>query len=118
MVAATEISAVIQALGNSGPERLQQPIPQPTAAAKPTSDGATSGVGAEVGTAETTPTPSPIGFTLRYDNDLQRLILEARDPVSGYVIVQIPPKYVLKQFSASDRAHLEAARGTGVDHAI
>src|SRR5262249_32189512 len=43
MVAATEISAVTQAFGNSGSERLQQPIPQPAAAAKPTSDGATSG---------------------------------------------------------------------------
>ena len=118
MVAVTETSVVTQALGNSGPERLQQPISQPTAAAKPTSDGATSGVGAEVATAETTPTPSPIGFTLRYDNDLQRLILEARDPVSGYVIVQIPPKYVLRQFSATGRAHLAAERGTGVNDAI
>jgi len=112
MVAVTEISVATQALGNAGAERLPQTTSHVATAAKPASDGAAANV-------EATPAPaSPIGFTLHYDNDLQRLILEARDPVSGYVIVQIPPKYVLKQFSATDRAHLEAARGTGVNDAI
>jgi len=34
------------------------------------------------------------------------------------VIVQIPPKYVLKQFSAQDRAQFEGSRGNGVNDAI
>jgi hypothetical protein len=115
----TEASAATQALGNTGADRLQQATTPPSTPAKPTHDAATTtGGGAETAKVETTPAPSPIGFSLRYDNDLQRLILEARDPVSGYVIVQIPPKYVLKQFSASDRAHVEGSRGTGVNAAI
>jgi hypothetical protein len=114
MVAVTETSAATQALGSTGPERLQ-PTPPSLTPAKPTGD---AGGGTEAAKAETRPAPSPIGFTLHYDSDLQRLILEARDPVSGYVIVQIPPKYVLKQFSAQDRAQFEGSRGNGVNDAI
>ena len=60
----------------------------------------------------------PIGFSLHFDRDTQRMILEVRDPVSGYVIYQMPPKYVVKQFSASVRASFETARGGGVDKAV
>jgi hypothetical protein len=71
--------------------------------------------------APETPAPSassaPIGFKLRYDQDTRRLILEARDPVSGFVIYQIPPKYVIKQFSARVGA-VERARGGRVDSAV
>jgi hypothetical protein len=119
MVAVTETSAATQALANAAPERLPQSLPQASTPAKPTRDAPLGG-GSEATKAEAAPAApaSPIGFTLHYDSDLQRLILEARDPVSGYVIVQIPPKYVLKQFSATDRAHLGAPRGTGVNDAI
>ena len=68
-----------------------------------------------------TPTPPAvsggIGFKLRYDQDTQRLILEARDPVSGFVIYQIPPQYVIKQFSANIGS-VEPARGAQVDSAV
>jgi hypothetical protein len=60
---------------------------------------------------------APIGFKLRYDQDTQRLILEARDPVSGFVIYQIPPKYVVKQFTAKVGT-IAPARGKQVDSAV
>ena len=116
MVAVTETSAAPQASGGANPERLQQSASRPSTAVSGTGDA----VQATLNAAKPEPTPpaTPIGFTLHYDNDLQRLILEARDPVSGYVITQIPPKYVLKQFSATVRAQLEPPRGTGVNAAV
>ena len=38
------------------------------------------------------------------DADTQRLILEARDPSSGIVIYQIPPKSAIRQLSSSASA--------------
>jgi hypothetical protein len=63
------------------------------------------------------PTPQPIGFALHYDADMQRLILEVREPVTGYVIYQMPPKYVVRQFSASSTA-AASSRGARVDSAV
>ena len=57
-----------------------------------------------------------IGFTLAFDADTQRLILEARDPVSGVVIYQIPPKSALRQLSSP--ASAAPARGVAVDRAV
>jgi hypothetical protein len=62
------------------------------------------------------PAPSAIGFSLDYDPGSGRMILEAREPVSGFVIYQMPPKYVIKQFTASV-APVEPARGAKVDSA-
>jgi len=48
------------------------------------------------------PAPSPpIGFSLSYDDATHRLVLEAREPGSGFVISQIPPAYAVRLFSAS-----------------
>ena len=68
------------------------------------------------------PAPAPktqpsIGFTLHYDNDTRRLILEAREPVTGFLIYQMPPKYVVRQFTASVGG-IEPARGATVDSAV
>jgi hypothetical protein len=57
-----------------------------------------------------------IGFSLQYDPETRRMFLEAREPVSGFVIFQMPPKYVIKQFSASI-GRIEPARGAKVDSA-
>ena len=46
------------------------------------------------------------------------MILEARDPVTGFVIFQMPTKYVTKQFSAGAGALVERARGGKVDSAV
>jgi hypothetical protein len=117
MVAVTETSAATQALGAAPPERLQQPVPRPSSQAAPTNEQVTP-ASTDGAKAEPAPTPSPIGFTLHFDGDSQRLILEAREPASGYVIVQIPPKYVVKQFSAAVRSNLEPSRGKGVNDAV
>ena len=117
MVAVTETSAAAQGLGGTAPERLQQPVArhpaQPSTASEPLAPAST-----DVAKAEPAPTPSPIGFTVHFDGDSQRLILEAREPASGYVIVQIPPKYVVKQFSATVRAHVEPTRGRGLNDTV
>jgi hypothetical protein len=71
----------------------------------------------DVPKASALPTSQAIGFALHYDADMQRLILEVREPVTGYVIYQMPPKYVVKQFSASGSA-AAPSRGARVDSAI
>jgi hypothetical protein len=63
-------------------------------------------------------TPSSMGFALHYDADTQRLILEVREPVTGYVIYQMPPKYVIKQFSATGSVAVAPTRGARVDSAV
>jgi hypothetical protein len=65
------------------------------------------------------PSASPesgIGFSTSYDPSTGRIILEAREPGSGFVIYRMPPKYVIKQFTASV-APVDAARGATVDSA-
>ena len=62
--------------------------------------------------------PPPFGFTLHYDDDLHRLILESRDPITGFVIYQMPPKYVVKQFTATVAPSIGENRGTSVDQAV
>lgn len=64
-------------------------------------------------------TPSPaatIGFTLHFDPDMARLVLQAREPGSGFVIYQIPQKYAVKLLSAS--APNAPTRGKSVDSAV
>jgi uncharacterized FlaG/YvyC family protein len=62
--------------------------------------------------------PPPFGFTLHYDDDLHRLILESRDPITGFVIYQMPPKYVVKQFTATVAPSISENRGASVDQAV
>jgi uncharacterized FlaG/YvyC family protein len=35
---------------------------------------------------------------MRYDNQLARVFVEARDPTTGRVIVQFPPEHVAETF--------------------
>jgi hypothetical protein len=116
MVAVTETSAAAQAVG-SPPDRPQQPTPRHSAQGTTASEPVVT-AGRDVAKGEATAGSSPIGFTLHFDGDSQRLILEAREPASGYLIVQIPPKYVVKQFSATLRSHVEPRRGQGLNDAI
>ncbi len=62
------------------------------------------------------PSTTGIGFSLSYDPSTGRMFLEAREPVSGFIIYQMPPKYVIKQFNATVNA-IEPARGAKVDGA-
>jgi hypothetical protein len=62
------------------------------------------------------PSSTAIGFSLSYDPTTGRMFLEAREPVSGFIIYQMPPKYVIKQFNATLNA-IEPARGAQVDGA-
>lgn len=88
------------------------PVPSSAPASRETADSADK------------PKPQPqvstqgIGFTLRYSQDTHRLILEARDPASGFVIYEQPPQYVLKQFQASLDATGSSPRGGNLDNAV
>jgi hypothetical protein len=62
-------------------------------------------------------TPGAIGFTLHFDADMQRMILEVREPSTGFVIYQMPPKYVIKQFSASGGG-APSTRGARINSAV
>jgi hypothetical protein len=62
------------------------------------------------------PSSTAIGFSLSYDPTTGRMFLEAREPASGFIIYQTPPKYVIKQFNATANA-VELARGAQVDGA-
>jgi hypothetical protein len=48
---------------------------------------------------------------------MQRLILEARDSASGFVIFQIPQKYVTEQLATLPTSG-PRVRGTSVDRAV
>jgi hypothetical protein len=66
--------------------------------------------------AAKTAAPAPaIGFTLHFDLDMQRFILEAREPGSGFVIYQIPRKYAVSELSGSLGT---PTRGTSIDSAV
>jgi hypothetical protein len=116
MVAVTETSAAAQALG-SAPDRPQQPLSRHAAQGTTASEPVVT-AGKDVAKAEVTAAASPIGFTVHFDGASQRLILEAREPASGYLIVQLPPKYVVKQFSATVRSNIVSKRGQGLNDAI
>lgn len=93
--------------------------PRPTpATATPSSPAQPSA--APAATAETAPpapAPAAIGFSLSYDAATQRLILEAREPGSGFVISQIPPSYAVRLLSASFGG-VAPARGAKVNSAV
>jgi hypothetical protein len=93
---------------NSGADRVAQ---HNQAQDRPTSAAATLG---EIAPKLEAPA---FGLVVHYDGDMQRLIVEARDPVSGVVIFQVPRKYVTEQF-ATLPASVERVRGTGVDRAV
>jgi hypothetical protein len=57
--------------------------------------------------------PAVFGLTMHFDSDTQRMILEARDPSSGYVIFQMPAKYIVKQFSSGSA--FGSTRGASVN---
>lgn len=45
---------------------------------------------------------SPSGnYAMRYDNQLARVFVEARDPVTGRVIMQFPPEQVAEAFRSA-----------------
>ena len=105
------ISAVGQVVANSAADRAAHPI-----------QGQRGPASAAAAPAENAPklealTPPAFGLALYYDPDMQRLILEARDPLSGFVILQVPQKYVMEQF-ATLGASVERMRGKGVDSAV
>jgi hypothetical protein len=95
------------------------PDPAPRKSAVPSNSSAVASPAvppaAETSSAPKPSTP-PFGLTEHFDDDMQRMILEARDPASGYVIFQMPAKYVIKQHSAG--ASSVTARGTSINRTL
>jgi hypothetical protein len=104
------------------------PLAPAAQAGRPATETATKPGGSPAGEETRAPTPAQdeavpsapsgtaIGFSLSYDPSAGRMILEAREPVSGFIIDQIPPQYVIKQFNATVNA-IVPARGAQVDGA-
>lgn len=64
------------------------------------------------------PVSPPFSLTYHFDEQTQRMILEARDPDSGFVVYQMPPKYIIKQFDASASGTVPSTRGGKLDNAV
>jgi hypothetical protein len=84
------------------PAPSTEPAPAPTTPAAPPLTAAPVTPAAASGA---------IGFTLTFDPGTERMILEAREAATGFVIDQIPPKYVVKQFSAQSSVNASPGRG-------
>jgi hypothetical protein len=100
----TATSSVGQIVANSGADHLGK-----------TSEGQ-HGPTSAAPTLET-PAPPAFGLVLHYDRDMHHLILEARDPVSGFVLFEIPQKSAAEQF-VKLHASTEEARGASVNCAV
>ena len=95
------------------------PTPAPESAPRtPVAPAPAAAAAAPVAATDSAPKSAapPFGFALHFDSDTQRMILEARDPVTGYVIYQMPAKYVIKQLSTS--AQPAAPRGTAINRKL
>ena len=111
-MAVTETSPTLPIAPTPAPEsapRAPAPVTQPVPAAAAAAPAPTPDSGAK-------PAAGPPGFALHFDSDTQRMILEARDPVTGYVIYQMPAKYVIKQLSTS--AQPATPRGTAINRKL
>lgn len=58
---------------------------------------------------------SSVPYTLHFDTEMQRFILEARDPVSGLVIFQMPPKSAFREMEAAVGEAAASTRGASLD---
>jgi hypothetical protein len=72
--------------------------------------------------ASAAPAPAPpvhlgssVPYTLHFDTEIQRFILEARDPVSGIVIFQMPPKSAFREMEATAGEAAGMRRGGSLD---
>ena len=54
-------------------------------------------------------------FSLQFDPDTQHLILEARDPVTGAILFQVPSRYVIEQLQSQSSSAPARSRGASVD---
>jgi hypothetical protein len=111
-VAVTETSPTLPIVPTPAPESAPRVV-APTAAPVPTAAAAAPSATAD---SAAKAAAAPLGFALHFDSDTQRMILEARDPVTGYVIYQMPAKYVIKQLSTS--AQPAAPRGTAINRKL
>ena len=59
--------------------------------------------------------PPAFSFQLQIDPETQRVILEARDPVTGFVVFEAPPKTA---FSAINGGSASSPRGHSVDRDV
>lgn len=80
-------------------------LPPPADAAPPTAS-------AEGDAAAATYAPAAFPFSLQFDPDTHRLMIESRDPVTGFIVFQVPPKTAIRAIEASGGA---IARGERVD---
>jgi hypothetical protein len=104
---ATVSTAPVPPSGHQTHDAVAAPPPDPASAQVP-----------DAAKAPASPASPAIGFTLHFDADMQRLILEVREPADGFVIFQTPAKYAIKQFSAGGGSTAPSPRGARVNSAV
>ena len=78
----------------------------PEVAAPPASGGGESSAYAAASRSPAFP------LSLQFDPETHRLMIESRDPVSGFVVFQVPPKTAIRAIAGASGG---AARGERVD---
>jgi len=100
---------------------LNARVTAPTAPPAPSLSASGRGASAPVTTPTATVTGAQssasvsLGFQLQIDPETQRLILESRDPVTGFILFQSPPKTA---FSATSSSSAGTTRGKSLDRDI
>ena len=89
--------APVSAARDLTPQPTPTPTPAPTdAEAAKNADGA--GVSAQ-------PQGAPVfGLSLQFDADTHRIIIEARNPLSGAIVFQVPSKSALQALTGSTKS--------------
>jgi hypothetical protein len=96
-------------------------IPTASESPAPASTASPPSAAPSAGATKLQPTPSDSSvfrLSVHYDASAHRIILEARDPVSGVVVYQQPPQSAFKQLLASVSPLALSPRGGTVDAAV
>jgi hypothetical protein len=96
-------------LGVATPTASVMP-PERTTAIPPVTPAPSGGAAAEE--------KEPGGFSIRFDSDMHRLVLQLRDPLTGMVTFQMPPKQAAQQMAATASATATDPRGRTVDGSV
>lgn len=114
----TELSSIPQ---SSQPQIVPRgsaiaPAVQPASASTPTvQPPQTPSAQETTASGAASQTTGGIPYQLQYDAETRRFILEARDPKTGAVIIELPPQSALQQIQASAAVTDSSPLGASID---
>jgi len=110
----TQITPIIQPPASVPAARDLTPKPTPTPQSPPAAADANATNnpdGTAVSSAPPKPQSAPVfGLSLQFDPDTHRLIIEARNPLSGAVVFQIPSKSALQALTDGEKTAQQRGR--------